>query len=72
MMLCRPFVVFVTVTLSLSAAHVALAQPSPGTPSSIRANVERLADDALEGRFTGGAGIRQAADLIIDELEAIG
>ena len=43
-----------------------------GEPSSIRANVEFLASDALEGRFTGSAGIRRAADHIVAELEAIG
>ena len=43
-----------------------------GEPSSIRANVEYLASDALEGRFTGSEGIRKAADHIIAELEAIG
>lgn len=43
-----------------------------GEPSSIRANVEFLASDALEGRFTGSAGIRRAADHIVSELEAIG
>ena len=41
-------------------------------PSSIRANVEHLASDALEGRQTGTAGIQQAADHIVAELEAIG
>ena len=43
-----------------------------GEPSSIRSNVEFLASDALEGRFTGSEGIRKAADHIIAELEAIG
>lgn len=41
-------------------------------PSSIRANVERLASDALEGRLTGTDGIRQAADHIVAELKAFG
>ncbi len=43
-----------------------------GEPSSIRANVEYLASDELEGRFTGSDGIRKAADHIIAELAAIG
>ena len=50
----------------------AYAQSGSGEPSSIRANVEFLASDALEGRFTGSEGIRKAADHIIAELEAIG
>ena len=47
------------------------AEPAP-EPSSIRANVEALASDGFEGRLTGTDGIRQAADHIIAELEAIG
>ena len=43
-----------------------------GEPSSIRANVEFLASDALEGRFTGSAGIRRAAEHLVAELEAVG
>ena len=51
----------------------ALAQSgTDGEPSSIRANVEYLASDELEGRFTGSDGIRKAADHIIAELAAIG
>ena len=37
-----------------------------------RTIVEHLADDELEGRLTGSAGIRRAADYIIEQLEAIG
>ena len=43
-------------------------------PASLdtRAIVEYLADDELEGRLTGSAGIRMAADYIVEQLEAIG
>ena len=44
----------------------------PQEPSSIRANVEGLAADALEGRLTGTDGIRRAADHIIGELKLLG
>ena len=65
----------VVVSLAVLAVGSGGAFAQSGTdrePSSIRANVELLASDALEGRFTGSAGIRQAADHIIAELEAIG
>ena len=57
-----------------SAPRSALAQEAPPAPAALdtRAIVERLADDALEGRLTGSPGIRMAADYIIEQLEAIG
>ena len=61
--------------LALVAACGAQQEPAPEPqrePSSIRANVELLASDALEGRQTGSAGIQEAANHIIAELEAIG
>ena len=59
--------------VSAFASGVAFAQSATGgEPSSIRANVEFLASDALEGRFTGSPGIRRAADRIVAELQAIG
>ena len=66
-------VVGVSLAVVALAAGGAFAQSgTDGEPSSIRANVEFLASDELEGRFTGSEGIRRAADHIIAELEAIG
>ena len=39
-----------------------------GTADSIRKHVEFLADDALEGRMTGSAGAKQAADYIATQF----
>ena len=39
-----------------------------GTEDSIRKHVEFLADDALEGRMTGSAGAKQAADYIATQF----
>ena len=58
--------------LALGAAGAFAQSGTVGEPSSIRSNVEFLASDALEGRFTGSEGIGKAADRIIAELEAIG
>ena len=58
--------------LALGSGGAFAQSGTDGEPSSIRANVEYLASDALEGRFTGSEGIRKAADHIIAELEAIG
>lgn len=59
--------------LAVFGAGGAFAQSgTDGEPSSIRANVEFLASDALEGRFTGSPGIRRAAEHLVAELEAIG
>ncbi len=66
-------VVGVSLAVVALASGGAYAQSgTDGEPSSIRANVEFLASDELEGRFTGSEGIRRAADHIIAELEAIG
>ena len=66
-------VVGVSLAVLVLASGGAFAQSGTGgEPSSIRANVEYLASDELEGRFTGSEGIRKAADHIIAELEAIG
>ena len=58
--------------LVLGSAGALAQSGTDGEPSSIRANVEYLASDELEGRFTGSEGIRKAADHIIAELEAMG
>jgi hypothetical protein len=46
------------------------AQTAPST--STRQHVETLASDKLEGRLTGSAGERLAADYIVSQLERIG
>jgi hypothetical protein len=72
---CFPALTVVVGELILLSACAGQSQPaleSLPAPSSIRSNVEILASDAFEGRLTGTDGIRQAADHIIAELEAIG
>ena len=59
-------------SLAACASEPQPAPTLPPAPSSIQTNVEVLASDAFEGRLTGTAGIRQAAEHIITELEAIG
>ena len=59
------------VLICAAAQCVTCAQPQR-QPSSIRTNVEVLASDAFEGRLTGTTGIRQAAEHIVAELDAIG
>ena len=57
---------------ALPLAALACAPGGAPEPAAVdtRAIVEHLADDALEGRLTGSAGIRKAADYIIGELQA--
>ncbi|MCP3980177.1 MAG: M20/M25/M40 family metallo-hydrolase [bacterium] len=50
----------------------AMAQGAAATVSTLRSHVEALAADELEGRLTGSAGERQAADYIGKQLEAMG
>ena len=54
---------------SSTAGQEAAAEPPR---LDTRVLVEHLAADALEGRMTGSAGIRMAADYIIEQFEAIG
>ena len=42
------------------------------TESDMRAQVEYLASDELEGRMTASPGIKKAADYIIDQVKALG
>ena len=56
----------------LAAVACAGEEAPPPLAESQRAIVERLADDALEGRMTGTPGIREAADYIVGQLRAIG
>ena len=48
------------------------APPTLPVTFDTRVLVEALASDELEGRLTGTAGSRKAADFIVDRLEAIG
>ena len=56
---------------------LAFGLPAPSSAASqagdarTRAHVEVLATDALEGRLTGSAGERQAAEYIVEQLRAI-
>ena len=56
----------------LAAVACSGEEAPPPLAESQRAIVERLADDALEGRMTGTPGIREAADYIVGQLRAIG
>ena len=42
------------------------------TQADIRAQVEYLASDDLEGRYTASPGIKKAADYIIDQVKSLG
>ena len=42
------------------------------TKTEIKAHIEFLSSDALEGRFTGSEGCREAADYIADEFDNYG
>ena len=53
------------------AASAQAARPA-AAPLDTRAVVEHLAADEMEGRLTGSAGIRLAADYIIEQLAALG
>lgn len=49
-----------------------VAQPDPGVARRIRADVEFLASDRLEGRDTGSRGHAIAADYVASQFRAIG
>ena len=59
--------------LLLATPPAAGQEATTETPGlDTRAMVEHLAADALEGRMTGSAGIRMAADYIVEQFDAIG
>jgi len=60
-----------TVLVLLGTTQLACGEQLP-VDLDTRVLVETLASDAFEGRRTGSVGSRQAADYIIDQLEAIG
>ena len=62
-------------TLLLASASLHAATPAPADPASIqrvRADVEFLASDSLEGRDTGSRGYVIAADYVASQFRAIG
>src|SRR5262245_60254366 len=62
---------FVLVAVTAASVTIAFAQTRPA-PSRTRAHVTALAADRLEGRLTGSAGERLAADYIVAQLQRIG
>ena len=60
-----------TVLVLLGTTQLACGEQLP-VDLDTRVLVETLASDAFEGRRTGSVGSQQAADYIIDQLEAIG
>ncbi len=59
------------IAVLLVGATVACSAPAPRDIDT-RAVVARLAADELEGRLTGSAGSRLAADYLVQQLDAIG
>ena len=57
--------------LSVFSISIGLAQ-STSAPSRTRAHVLALASDRFDGRLTGSAGERLAADYLVSELQRIG
>jgi hypothetical protein len=58
---------------ALSAAEPRVAGPSPQVRAAdLKADVQFLASDDLEGRMTGSVGIRKAADHIVNRLKEAG
>jgi hypothetical protein len=66
---------FTAITLFLASASVHAAPIAPADPASIRrvrADVEFLASDSLDGRDTGSKGYVIAADYVASQFRAIG
>src|SRR5688572_27480558 len=62
-------------SLAIAAGYLLAGAPAysqTATPSRTRAHVETLASDRFEGRLTGSAGEKLAADYLIAELKRIG
>lgn len=66
----------VTASLSLAAATILAAEPETELPAvsgdRIRAHLEFLADDQLEGRGTGSPGYEVAARYVADQFKRLG
>ena len=65
---------FQTLALSFAAISLLVATPSAqtSTASRTKAHVQALASEKFEGRLTGSAGEKLAADYLIAELKRIG
>lgn len=59
-------------TLALVPAPGLGAEPPAASPDAIRAHVEFLADDLLEGRATGSRGFQLAARYVATQMAALG
>jgi len=68
----RYFVISCFRGVCVVALGVALAAASVGAQSRTRQHVQTLASEKFEGRLTGSAGERLAADYIVSELKRIG
>ena len=63
----------VTLLLATASVHAApIAPADPGSIRRVRADVEFLASDGLEGRDTGSKGYGIAADYVASQFRAIG
>ena len=61
-----------SVAVGLIALATLLAGPSVAKADQVQEHVEYLASDQLDGRLTGTAGERLAADYLVRQLEQIG
>jgi hypothetical protein len=63
----------ITLLLASASVHAATIAPAdPGSIQRVRADVEFLASDSLEGRDTGSRGYAIAADYVAAQFRAIG
>ena len=63
----------VTLALTCALIQTSHGQADPAfTPSAMRAHVEFLADDLLEGRLTGTRGYDVAAAYVASRFDALG
>src|SRR5579864_7045167 len=67
----RRFALLVALTLALPLARFE-GQAQTAAASKTKEHVVALASDRLEGRLTGSAGERLAADYLVTQLERIG
>jgi Zn-dependent M28 family amino/carboxypeptidase len=68
----RALIIAMAVTAVARPGSSAAGQPATAASSSTRSHVQALASEALDGRLTGSAGERLAADYIVSQLRKIG
>jgi Zn-dependent M28 family amino/carboxypeptidase len=68
----RALIIAMAVTAVARPGSSAAGQPATAASSSTRLHVQALASEALDGRLTGSAGERLAADYIVSQLRKIG